>query len=145
MLTFTRGDLFAGDSEALVNPVNCVGVMGKGLARVFKQRYPLMFADYRARCRRGEVRAGVVVGFFEEGRWIINVPTKKHWRSRSRLEDVEAGIAALRAFVVENSIASVAVPPLGCGYGGLAWPEVRALLEAGLSELPGTSVVVYVP
>lgn len=131
------------DVEALVNAVNCVGVMGKGLALQFKQRFPEYFAAYAEACAAGEVRLGRVhVARLE--RCFISFPTKRHFRSRSRLPDVRAGLDDLARVIGELGMRSVAVPALGCGLGGLDWGEVEPLIEEKLGTL-GARVVVYPP
>jgi O-acetyl-ADP-ribose deacetylase (regulator of RNase III) len=145
MIRFVHGNLFDSKAEALVNTVNCVGVMGKGIAYQFKRAYPKMFADYVARCRRHEIRPGKVTTFRENGKLIINFPTKEHWKASSRLEDVEAGLTALRDLMVGENITSIAVPPLGCGNGGLDWPTVKAAIIAALESLETTDIEVYEP
>jgi O-acetyl-ADP-ribose deacetylase (regulator of RNase III) len=145
MIRFVRGNLFDSHAEALVNTVNCVGIMGKGIAYQFKRAYPEMFADYKARCQRGEVRLGEVSLFRERGRVIVNFPTKQHWRSRSRIEDIVAGLSSLCEAVRREEIRSLAVPPLGCGNGGLPWPEVRKTVQGGLAELDEIEIEVYEP
>jgi O-acetyl-ADP-ribose deacetylase (regulator of RNase III) len=145
MVRFVQGNLFESQAEALVNTVNCVGVMGKGIAYQFKRAYPEMFKDYQHRCRVGEVRTGEVTSFRERGKLIVNFPTKDHWKSQSLLNDVEAGLSALRALIVREKLKSIAIPPLGCGNGGLAWADVRARIERELRDLPGVDVEVYEP
>lgn len=131
------GDLFASDAQTLVNTVNCVGVMGKGVALEFKNRFPAMARDYDGRCARGEVRPGEPYLFTDlAGARVINFPTKGHWRSTSRLADIEGGLDHLAAHAGEWSITSLAMPPLGCGNGGLAWSEVGPLIYAKLHDLP---------
>lgn len=145
MIRFLRGNLFNSQAEALVNTVNCVGVMGKGIAYQFKRAFPVSSAEYMTRCRRQEIRLGEVTGTHESGRWIVQFPTKQHWKSSSRLCDVESGLVALRRFLEEHGIRSVAVPPLGCGNGGLAWREVRELIVRAFEGVPGVTVEVYEP
>ena len=149
MITFTRGDVTEADAEALVNTVNCVGVMGRGIALQFKRRYPDNFRAYAAACNRGDVEPGRVF-VFETGqltnpRYIINVPTKRHWRAKSRLEDIDAGLKSLMQEVRERNIRSIAIPPLGCGMGGLDWNQVRPRIEAALRPLPEVRAVVFEP
>lgn len=149
MLEFTTGNLLADRSEALVNTVNCVGVMGRGVALQFKQSWPANFAAYAAACKRGEVEPGRMF-VFETGalttpRFIINFPTKRHWRAGSRIEDIEAGLHALVAEIRERGIRSIALPPLGAGLGGLDWTEVRSHIVAALGDLPDVEVRVYEP
>lgn len=143
------GNLLDADVEALVNTVNTVGVMGKGLALQFKRRFPSNFEMYAAACRRGEVQVGRMFVVETAGRagprFIINFPTKKHWRDPSRLEYVRAGLVALVSEVKTRGIRSIAIPPLGCGNGGLAWSEVQPLIDQALSELPGIRARVFEP
>ena len=145
MIRFAQGDIFAQGVEALVNPVNCVGVMGKGLALEFKRKFPLNFQAYREACGRGELRPGTLLvhdNGRENPRYIINVPTKRHWRDRSRLEDVDAGLAALAQWMEEERTGSAALPALGCGLGGLPWPEVRELTLRRLGDLDAEITVL---
>ncbi|MGO9082611.1 MAG: macro domain-containing protein [Streptosporangiaceae bacterium] len=135
--------------DALVNTVNTVGVMGKGIALQFKQAYPDNFRAYEAACRRGGVQLGqmfvVETGLLGQPRLIINFPTKKHWRARSKLSDIKAGLTDLRRVISEYAITSIALPPLGCGNGGLDWRDVRPLITEALGDVPGVDVVVYPP
>ncbi|MFN8816652.1 MAG: macro domain-containing protein [bacterium] len=143
------GDILKTDVEAVVNTVNCVGVMGRGIALQFKNRYPGNFRAYKAACDRGEVRPGRMfvydVGAAKTPRYIINFPTKRHWREGSRMEDIASGLAALREELVARSIRSVAVPPLGCGLGGLDWEQVRPMIVEALDGLRDVRVVLYEP
>ena len=149
MLREAEGNLLDAPVDALVNTVNTVGVMGKGIALQFKQAYPDNFRAYEAACRRGEVQLGrmfvVETGLLDQPRLIINFPTKKHWRARSKLSDIEAGLADLRRVISECQVTSIAVPPLGCGNGGLDWRDVRPLIAGALGDLPGVNVVIYPP
>lgn len=149
MIQHARGDILAADVEALVNAVNTVGVMGKGLALQFKRAYPDMFDSYREAARRGELSPGRmhVWPTRTDGnpRYIINFPTKRHWRSASRLTDIETGLASLVETVVGLGVSSLAIPPLGCGHGGLDWGRVRPLIEEALAALPGVTAVLYLP
>ena len=139
------GDLFEAKAQTLVNTVNCVGVMGKGVAAEFKRRFPAMFNDYAARCERKQVRLGEPYLYHDlTGQRIVNFPTKDHWRSPSRLSDIEHGLDYFARHCVEWGIESVALPPLGCGNGGLAWSEVGPLIFRKLRDLP-ISVEVYAP
>lgn len=149
MLRFETGDILTADVAALVNPVNCVGAMGRGLALQFKRAFPENFRAYAAACARGEVRPGRMF-LFETGtpanpRYIVNFPTKRHWRARSRMEDIEAGLDALADLLRERDIGSVAVPPLGSGLGGLDWGSVRQRIEEALGGLEGVDVIVFEP
>jgi len=150
MIEIARGDLLKSPTEALVNAVNTVGVMGKGIALQFRQAYPQMFVAYEVACKAGEVRIGQMQVFdrgvaCEHARWIINFPTKRHWREPSRLADVEAGLVDLVATVRRLGIRSIAIPPLGCGLGGLDWKEVLPRVEAAVAELPDVRVQLYAP
>lgn len=139
------GDLFASNAQTLVNTVNCVGVMGKGVALEFKKRFPRMARDYEDRCARKQVRVGEPYLYADEtGTRIINFPTKDHWRSASRLADIESGLDHLATHADEWGITSLALPPLGCGNGGLAWSEVGPLIYAKLHGLP-FQIEVYAP
>src|SRR5437764_14331113 len=133
-----RGNILHANAEALVNTVNCVGVMGKGVALQFKQAFPENFRLYSQACRAKEVRPGrmfIVPTLGSNPRYIINFPTKRHWKGKSRLEDIRAGLAALVEEVQRLNIHSIALPPLGCGNGGLDWSEVRPTIEAALRDL----------
>jgi O-acetyl-ADP-ribose deacetylase (regulator of RNase III) len=144
VIEYKTGDLLSEEADALVNAVNCVGVMGKGLALQFKKAWPENFNAYVAACRRREVQPGRMF-VFETGlilpRYIINFPTKRHWRSRSRMEDVDAGLTALVAEIQARGIRSIAIPPLGAGLGGLNWSEVRARIESVVRSIPDVRVV----
>jgi O-acetyl-ADP-ribose deacetylase (regulator of RNase III) len=149
MTRFTQGNLLDSKVDAVVNTVNTVGVMGKGIALMFKERFPENFAAYEAACKAGEVKVGrmfVSSGVELEGpRWIINFPTKQHWRQPTKLEWISSGLADLKNVIREKNIRSIAIPPLGCGNGGLDWSEVRPMIEAALDELKDVDVLVYEP
>ncbi len=145
MIRFVRGNLFESQAEALVNTVNCVGVMGKGIAHQFQRAYPAMFADYSRRCRAGTVRLGEVTTFPERGKLIVNFPTKNHWKARSRIEDIGAGLRALAALITDAHVRSIAIPPLGCGNGGLDWNDVRPVIERELGALADVEITVFEP
>lgn len=149
MIEYQTGDIIVEDAEALVNTVNCVGIMGRGIALQFKNAFPDNFKAYEAACNRGEVQPGRMF-VFETGqltcpRYIINFPTKRHWRGKSRLSDIEAGLDALASEIKSRGIRSVAIPPLGSGLGGLQWTDVRQRIERALSALPDVSIVVFEP
>ncbi|HXZ42676.1 MAG TPA: macro domain-containing protein [Terriglobales bacterium] len=149
MIRYTEGNLLDAPAEALVNTVNEVGVMGKGIALMFSEAFPENTRAYQQACKRGEVKIGRM--FVTENpslispRWIINFPTKKNWRQPSRLEWIRQGLKDLVRVVQEKHIHSVALPPLGCGNGGLDWQLVRHEIETGLSDLPEVDVLVFVP
>lgn len=148
MIQYTKGNILEADAEALVNTVNCVGVMGRGIALHFKNAYPANFKAYAVACERGEVQPGRMfvhdTGLLAP-RWIINFPTKRHWRAKSRIEDIEAGMDALVDEIRARGVSSVAIPPLGSGLGGLAWRDVRPVIESALADVPDVRVIVYEP
>ncbi|NMG32129.1 type II toxin-antitoxin system antitoxin DNA ADP-ribosyl glycohydrolase DarG [Aromatoleum evansii] len=148
MITFTQGNLLEARAEALVNTVNTVGVMGKGIALMFKERFAENFRLYAAACKAKQVQTGRVfvteVSELDGPRWIVNFPTKQHWRAPSRMEWIVEGLQDLRRFLVENKVKSVAIPPLGAGNGGLEWSDVRQQIEAVLADLE-TEVLVFEP
>jgi O-acetyl-ADP-ribose deacetylase (regulator of RNase III) len=136
MIEYSDATVFNVPAQTLVNTVNCKGAMGAGVALEFKLRYPEMFADYAGRCRRGEVKPGVPYLYKAYGGpWILNFPTKLHWRDPSRIEWVEAGLERFASMDREEGITSAAFPPLGCTNGGLAWDRVRPLMERYLGPL----------
>lgn len=149
MIEYTSGDILRSDAEALVNTVNCVGVMGRGIALQFKKMFPANFKAYAAACKRDEVQPGRMfvfdTGQLTPPRTIINFPTKRHWRGQSRMEDIDAGLVALAATIRECGIRSIAIPPLGSGLGGLDWAQVRPRIEAALHELGDVRVMVFEP
>lgn len=143
MISYVAGNLFDSRAQVLTNTVNCVGVMGKGIALEFKKRYPALFRDYAARCARGEMRIGEPWLWENDEVQILNFPTKRHWRTPSRLEDIEAGLSWLAAHYGALGIYTIAMPALGCGNGGLPWTAVRSLMEKHLAVLPDLEVFVY--
>ena len=149
MLELKQGNLLEEDAEALVNAVNCVGVMGKGIALQFKQAFPENFQQYKQACDAKEVQLGrmftVPTGKLFNPKYIINFPTKRHWRDKSKIEDIQTGLKALVAEVQQLGITSIAIPALGCGNGGLDWVEVKPLIESAFVELPEVKVVVFEP
>ena len=149
MITFTQGNLLEAPVEALVNTVNTVGVMGRGIALMFRDRFQPNFKLYAAACKADQVQTGRMfvteTGELNGPRWIVNFPTKQNWRSPSRLEWVVDGLQDLKRFLVEQQVRSVAIPPLGAGNGGLDWPDVRREIEAALGDLPNVDVLVYEP
>lgn len=142
-----HGDLLAAEVDALVNTVNTKGVMGKGLALQFKRAFPEVFEAYESACKRGEVVVGKVHVVARETapRFVINFPTKQRWRAPSKLEYVEAGLVDLVARVAELGIGSIAMPPLGCGLGGLDWRDVRPKIVAAFEALPDVRVLLFEP
>jgi O-acetyl-ADP-ribose deacetylase (regulator of RNase III) len=149
MLVEAEGNLLDAPAVALVNAVNTVGVMGKGIALQFRRAYPANYDAYAAACRRGEVSLGRMfvteTGWPGQPRLIVNFPTKSHWRGRSHLPDIESGLADLRRVISDYTITSIAVPALGCGNGGLDWRDVRPLITRALGDLPAVQVCVYPP
>jgi O-acetyl-ADP-ribose deacetylase (regulator of RNase III) len=149
MIRNAQGDILKAEAEALVNTVNCVGVMGRGIALQFRKAFPDNFKAYAAACKRGEVHPGrmfiVETEQLTGPRYIINFPTKRHWRGKSRMADIEAGLTALVGEVRTRRIRSIAIPPLGSGLGGLDWSEVRPLIERAFAALPEIEVLLYEP
>jgi O-acetyl-ADP-ribose deacetylase (regulator of RNase III) len=135
-IVVTDVDLFSIGAQTVVNTVNCVGVMGKGIALEFRRRFPRMFADYVRRCRRGEVRPGVPYLYVDgSGTRIVNFPTKDDWRNGSEIVWVDLGLERIAERAREWNITSLALPPPGCGNGGLAWTQVGPIVEARLGQL----------
>lgn len=149
MISYTQGNLLEARVDALVNTVNTVGVMGKGIALMFKERFGRNFSLYAQACKARQVAVGHMfvteTGELDGPRWIINFPTKDHWRSNSRLEWVESGLEDLKRVVRERGIRSLAVPPLGAGNGGLDWGTVKARIESAFADLQDVEVLVYEP
>jgi len=145
----TQGNLLEADAEALVNTVNCVGVMGKGIALQFKQAFPENFTHYAKVCEAKQVKPGRMLVFETDSmvnpKYIINFPTKRHWKGRSKMEDIDSGLADLIAQVRRLQIRSIAIPPLGAGLGGLNWPEVKRRIEAVFADLPEVRVLLFEP
>ncbi len=149
MIEFVQGNLLEADVEALVNPVNTVGVMGKGLALAFKQVFPETFKPYQEACKTGLLQIGSVFSFqlnqSQNPRFIIHVPTKKHFSERSSLEIVARDLDALIVDIKRLEIRSVALPALGCGLGGLKWANVLPLIRQAFEDLPNVRVLVFEP
>lgn len=149
MIELTRGNILTVDAEALVNTVNCVGVMGKGIALQFKKAFPENFKAYEAACRNKEVKPGRMfvfnTGQMFNPRFIINFPTKRHWRGKSRYEDIEMGLEALVQEVRERKIRSIAIPPLGSGLGGLQWEQVKPMIEKAFATMPEVQIKLFEP
>jgi O-acetyl-ADP-ribose deacetylase (regulator of RNase III) len=149
MMRFVQGNLLDAKVEALVNTVNTVGVMGKGIALMFKEAFPANFRAYEDACKRKQVRIGRMFvterQAFEGPRWIINFPTKKHWRQPSKMEWVSEGLQDLWHVIQEHNIRSVALPPLGGGNGRLEWGQVRVEIQRVLADLENVDIIVYEP
>lgn len=149
MITQQRGNLLKAPVEALVNTVNTQGVMGKGIALQFKNAFPAMFKDYAAAAKRGEIRLGRMQVWSTQTltgpQYIINFPTKGHWRSKSRLSDIEAGLSDLVHVIQELGITSIALPPLGCGNGGLDWAEVEPRIRDAFDAIPDVDARIFAP
>lgn len=149
MIEYKTGDILQEDAEALVNTVNCVGIMGRGIALQFKNAYPANFKEYAAACKKGKVQPGQMFVFDTQRllnpRYIINFPTKRHWRGKSRIEDIQAGLKDLGNIIRKHGIRSIALPPLGSGLGGLEWQEVRPLIESAMRLLADVHIIIYEP
>jgi len=144
-LRFTTGDMFSTPAEILINTVNCLGVMGAGVALKFKQRYPRMFDEYRRKCASGEIRPGELhIWQSLNGERVVNFPTKRDWRDNSRYEDIEAGLLALKRFLAGQGPVRVVIPALGCGNGGLDWSIVSAMISEHLQGLD-CQIIVFEP
>ncbi|MFM9117679.1 MAG: macro domain-containing protein [Planctomycetota bacterium] len=149
MIEYIHGNLLEAETEALVNTVNCVGFMGKGIALQFKQAFPNNFNAYEKACHAHEVQPGRMFIFETHAmigpKYIINFPTKRHWKGQSKMEDIDAGLEALIKDVVRLGIKSIAVPPLGCGLGGLDWNQVRPRIELAFEAVPDVHVLMFAP
>lgn len=149
MIEYKTGNILTEDAEAIVNTVNCVGVMGRGIALQFKKAYPENFKAYAAACKSDEVKPGQMfvhdLGGLTNPRYIINFPTKRHWRGKSRLEDIESGLTALADEIRQREISSIAIPPLGSGLGGLDWVDVRVRIEHTLACMNDVRIIVLEP
>jgi O-acetyl-ADP-ribose deacetylase (regulator of RNase III) len=149
MISFKTGDLFNSDAEALVNTVNCVGVMGRGVALQFKKRFPENFKMYEETCKQKKMIPGKMLVYETNSminpKYIVNFPTKRHWRDASRMEDIDVGLSDLATVIRAKNITSIALPPLGCGLGGLDWRLVRARIEAVLSRLGSVCIDIFEP
>ena len=149
MLNFTTGNLLEARAQALVNTVNTVGVMGKGIALMFKERFGDNYRQYAVACKANKVHTGHMFitepAELDGPRWIVNFPTKQHWRSPSKLEWVVEGLQDLRHFLIENKVTSVAIPPLGAGNGGLNWESVKPEIQRALGDLTDIDITVFEP
>lgn len=148
MIRFTQGNLLEAKAEALVNTVNTVGVMGKGIALMFKERFTQNYRLYAAACKAGAVETGKVfvtdVAELDGPRWLVNFPTKRHWRSPSQMAWITEGLQDLRRFILANDVKSIAIPPLGAGNGGLEWADVRKEIVAAMDGLEA-DILVFEP
>jgi O-acetyl-ADP-ribose deacetylase (regulator of RNase III) len=149
MLRYSQGNLLDAEADAVVNTVNEVGVMGKGIALMFREAFKENYEAYAAACEQGKVKVGhmfVTQNHALTGpKWIINFPTKKHWRYPTKFEWVEEGLKDLRRVIEEKHIKSIALPPLGCGNGGLEWTQVRKAMESALKDLSSVDILVFEP
>lgn len=149
MLELTRGDILKADAEALVNTVNCVGVMGRGIALQFRKAFPENFRVYKSACDKKLFHPGQMLVYdlnrFENPKYVINFPTKRHWKGKSKIEDIEAGLKALVEEVNQHNIRSIAIPPLGCGLGGLEWEQIKPMIQKAFGALPDVHVLLYEP
>lgn len=142
MIEYIEGDIFKSPAQVIVNTVNTVGVMGKGLALSFKQRYPQVFEKYKVACEKHLLTIGKLMLFYETDHWLLLFPTKEHWRNPSKLEYIEKGLMKFAQTYAEKGITSIAFPRLGCGNGELNWADVKPLMERYLKELP-IDVYIY--
>lgn len=149
MITLCQGNLMRDGADALVNPINCAGAMGAGLALQFKRAYPDMNTAYTLACARGAIRPGRIFVYstasLSAPYYIFNFPTKRHWREASKIEYIDDGLAAMCDLLPEYSVDSIALPALGCGLGGLPWETVREHIEDALGHLPGIDIRLYAP
>jgi O-acetyl-ADP-ribose deacetylase (regulator of RNase III) len=149
MIEYKNGDILKEYTEALVNTVNCVGVMGRGIALQFKNSFPDNYKAYKEACDRSEMQPGKMfvfnTGYLTNPKYIINFPTKRHWKGKSRIEDIEAGLKSLVDTIIQYNIKSIAIPPLGSGLGGLNWIDVKPIIELELNSLKSVHIVVYEP
>jgi O-acetyl-ADP-ribose deacetylase (regulator of RNase III) len=143
MLSYHKSDIFASPAQVIVNPVNCKGHMGKGLALAFQQRYPTMFESYQQECREGKLRIGQPTLYKASTPWIFNFPTKDHWRDDSKVEYLEAGLQYFIVHYKVLEIISIAFPKLGAGLGKLSWDEVGPLMVKYLSQVD-SDVSIYI-
>ncbi len=149
MINLTSGDILKSNAEAIVNTVNCVGVMGRGIALQFKKAYPQNFKHYATACKKNDVKPGkifvVETGNLIGPKYILNFPTKRHWKDNSRMEDIESGLQDLAYVIQHYGIRSIAIPPLGCGLGGLNWSDVLPKIQWSLQSLTGVDIAIYEP
>jgi O-acetyl-ADP-ribose deacetylase (regulator of RNase III) len=149
MINLTQGDILKADAEALVNTVNCVGIMGRGVALQFKKAFPANFKAYELACKADQVQPGKMfvhdLNHLYNPRFIVNFPTKRHWKSQSRIEDIQSGLTDLITIIQQHNIRSIAIPPLGCGLGGLNWEDVKPLITEAFQAIPAVNVLLFEP
>lgn len=149
MIKYKKGNILLEEAEAIVNTVNCVGVMGRGIALQFKEKYPKNFKEYKLACNKNEVQPGKMficqINSLINPKYIINFPTKRHWKGKSSISDIEAGLIGLKEEIKNLNIKSIAIPPLGCGLGALNWLEVKPKIEAALISLEEIDIIIYEP
>jgi O-acetyl-ADP-ribose deacetylase (regulator of RNase III) len=149
MIELTQGDILKAETEALVNTVNCVGIMGRGIALQFRKAFPANFKAYEAACKANQVQPGKMFVYdlnrLYNPRFIINFPTKQHWKSKSRIKDIELGLVELVDIVQQQQIRSIAIPPLGCGLGGLNWEDVKPLIIKAFRSVPEVAILLFEP
>lgn len=139
-----QGNIFDAETDSFVNPVNCAGVMGKGLALEFKKRFPTNFSVYKEECSHSRLFPGKVFSFNENGKTIFNFPTKDHWKENSNYKDIERGLNSLVVEILRSEVKSVAIPALGCGLGGLDFGKVSILIQRALIVINNIEVFVYI-
>ena len=150
MISFVDGNILDAKTEVIVNPVNCVGVMGAGLALEFKKKFPENFKAYEKVCKEGRMHVGLMHvhknnHYLVRPWFIINFPTKMHWREQSKIEYIKEGLVSLKSIIYEHQFFSISIPALGCGLGGLKWEDVKESMDSSLSELKGMKIDIYVP
>lgn len=148
-MNYTRGNILESNTEVIINPVNTVGVMGKGLALAFKKQFPHNYKIYKEACKNETIDIGKLLlvdeSTLEQKKYIINFPTKKHWRNPSKIEYIEEGLKDLVRIIEENNFESIAIAALGCGLGGLEWENVKILIEKYVGNLEGIEILIYQP
>lgn len=148
MVIYRYGDILGASVDAIVNPINCVGVMGKGLALQIKNAFPQVFLPYKEACKKGFLKPGIVLStptFNDQPQYIIHFPTKVHWKNPSKIEYIEEGLIALLSETYHLQISSIAIPPLGCGLGNLRWKDVHPLILNTFERLSDVYVHIYPP
>lgn len=149
MIKITQGDILSANTDAIVNTVNCVGVMGKGLALQFKKAYPDNYETYKLACEHKAIRTGKMFTFMRKSqsnpKYIINFPTKQHWKDPSKIEFIDTGLEDLVRVIPYLSIKSIAIPPLGCGLGGLEWSVVLPKIKEAMMNLNDVDILIYEP